>query len=252
MGQERALNDTTNITFCVISQKYSRHYIYRFSCSKSLYLLGPLNPIRRFAIFVITHRWFDILIILTILANCVTLAMIQNKFEDDGITKVVPDYDYYTDRIEYAFLAIYIMEMVLKIIAKGFVINKYSYLRNRWNMLDFIVVISGLVTTAIGDDNKEAGNLEVLRTFRVLRAVKTISILPGLRMMINALLSSVVQLLEVMALTLFCLMIFALFALEVYMGKLRQKCVLIKGGPLDPNNTPIHPNDPLRDKLWTE
>lgn len=43
--------------------------------------------------------------------------------------------------------------------------------------------------------------------------------------MINALLSSVVQLLEVMALTLFCLMIFALFALEVYMGKLRHKCV---------------------------
>jgi len=74
----------------------------------------------------------------------------------------------------------------------------------------------------------------------------------GLRMMINALLSSVVQLLEVMALTLFCLMIFALFALEVYMGKLRQKCVVIKGGPLDPNNIPIHPNDPLRDKLWSE
>ncbi len=71
------------------------------------------------------------------------------------------------------------MEMVLKIIAKGFVINKYSYLRNRWNMLDFIVVLSGLVTTCIGEDNKEAGNLEVLRTFRVLRAVKTISILPG-------------------------------------------------------------------------
>lgn len=71
------------------------------------------------------------------------------------------------------------MEMVLKITAKGFVINKYSYLRNRWNMLDFIVVISGIVTTVIGDDNKEAGNLEVLRTFRVLRAVKTISILPG-------------------------------------------------------------------------
>lgn len=44
-------------------------------------------------------------------------------------------------------------------------------------------------------------------------------------MMINALLSSVVQLMEVMLLTLFCLMIFALFALEVYMGKLRHKCV---------------------------
>lgn len=50
-------------------------------------------------------------------------------------------------------------------------------------------------------------------------------VLLGLRMMINALLSSAVQLLEVMGLTLFCLMIFALFAQEVFMGKLRQKCV---------------------------
>lgn len=100
-------------TFCVISQKYNRHYIYRFSCTKSLYLLGPLNPIRRFAIFVVTHRWFDILIILTILANCVTLAMIQNKFEEDGVTKVVPDYDYYTDRIEWVFISIFFTHFVI-------------------------------------------------------------------------------------------------------------------------------------------
>ena len=47
-------------------------------------------------------------------------------------------------------------------------------------------------------------------------------------MMINALMNSMVQLVEVMALTFFCLCIFALFALEVYMGKLHQVCVLDK------------------------
>ena len=68
-------------------------------------------------------------------------------------------------------------------VAKGFVINKYSYLRNGWNILDFVVVSSTYVTlglTAIFDDATGAGvDLDFLRTLRVFRAIKTISILPG-------------------------------------------------------------------------
>lgn len=67
-------------TFCVISKKYKKNYIYRYSCSKSLFLFGPLNPLRKLAIYIITHQWFDILIILTILSNCVTLGMQENRF----------------------------------------------------------------------------------------------------------------------------------------------------------------------------
>jgi hypothetical protein len=47
----------------------------------------------------------------------------------------------------------------------------------------------------------------------------------GLKTIINALLHSFRQLAEVMTLTIFCLMVFALFALQVYMGELRNKCV---------------------------
>ncbi len=41
------------------------------------------------------------------------------------------------------FLAIYTCEMVIKVIAKGFILNDYTYLRNPWNWLDFIVILSG-------------------------------------------------------------------------------------------------------------
>lgn len=61
----------------------------------------------------------------------------------------------------------------------------------------------------------DVGNLAGLRTFRVLRALKTVSIMPGLKTIINALLHSFKQLAEVMTLTIFCLMVFALFALQV-------------------------------------
>lgn len=64
--------------------------------------------------------------------------------------------------------------MVIKIIAKGFLLNKYTYLRNPWNWLDFVVITSGYTTILI-----EMSNLAGLRTFRVLRALKTISIMPG-------------------------------------------------------------------------
>lgn len=74
----------------------------------------------------------------------------------------------------YIFLAIYTCEMVIKVIAKGFVLNKYTYLRNPWNWLDFVVITSGYATIGM-----EVGNLAGLRTFRVLRALKTVSIMPG-------------------------------------------------------------------------
>ncbi|KAA0199085.1 hypothetical protein HAZT_HAZT003394 [Hyalella azteca] len=51
------------------------------------------------------------------------------------------------------------------------------------------------------------------------------SIAGGLKTIINALLNSIKQLVEVMTLTVFCLMVFALFALQVYMGVLKNKCV---------------------------
>ncbi|KAK9687281.1 Ion transport protein [Popillia japonica] len=95
----------------------------------------------------------------TILLNCVFLAMTET-----------------IEEAEYIFLAIYTAEMIIKGIAKGFILNKYTYLRNPWNWLDFVVITSGYATIGM-----EVGNLAGLRTFRVLRALKTISILPGIK-----------------------------------------------------------------------
>lgn len=46
-----------------------------------------------------------------------------------------------------------------------------------------------------------------------------------MRTIINALLKAMRQLLEVMTLIVFCLSVLALFALQVFMGELRNKCV---------------------------
>jgi hypothetical protein len=54
------------------------------------------------------------------------------------------------EEAEYVFLFIYSIEMYIKIIAKGFVLNKYTYLRNPWNWLDFVVIASGYATIGLG------------------------------------------------------------------------------------------------------
>ncbi|XP_067630184.1 sodium channel protein 60E isoform X2 [Eurosta solidaginis] len=190
-------------TFCVVSKRFRKNYIHRFTGTKSLFLFHPWSTPRRVCVYIATNQFFDYCVMATILFNCIFLAMTET-----------------VEEAEYIFLAIYTIEMVIKIIAKGFLLNKYTYLRNPWNWLDFVVITSGYATIGM-----EVGNLAGLRTFRVLRALKTVSIMPGLKTIINALLHSFRQLAEVMTLTIFCLMVFALFALQVYMGELRNKCV---------------------------
>ncbi|XP_017837451.1 sodium channel protein 60E isoform X2 [Drosophila busckii] len=199
-------------TFCVVSKRFRKNYIHRFTGTKSLFLFHPWSPWRRVCVYIATNQFFDYCVMATILFNCIFLAMTET-----------------VEEAEYIFLAIYSIEMVIKIIAKGFLLNKYTYLRNPWNWLDFVVITSGYATIGM-----EVGNLAGLRTFRVLRALKTVSIMPGLKTIINALLHSFRQLAEVMTLTIFCLMVFALFALQVYMGELRNKCV--RTVPADWNN----------------
>ncbi|XP_045030730.1 sodium channel protein 60E isoform X2 [Daphnia magna] len=201
-------------TFVVVSNRFRKNYIHRFSASRSCFLFSPWNPLRRIAIYLSTHPYFDYVVMTTILLNCIFLAMTEP-----------------VEQAEYVFLGIYSCEMVIKAVAKGLVLDRLTYLRSPWNWLDFVVILSGYATLAV-----EIGNLAGLRTFRVLRALKTVSIIPGLRTIINALLKAMRQLMEVMMLIVFCLSVLALFALQVFMGELRNKCIR----HWDPNATQLN------------
>ncbi|KPP57670.1 hypothetical protein Z043_124583, partial [Scleropages formosus] len=109
---------------------------------------------------------------------------------------------------------------MIKILARGFCIGPFTFLRDPWNWLDFSVIVMALLTEFV-----KIGNLTALRTFRVLRALKTISVIPGLKTIVGALIQSVKKLADVMILTVFCLSVFALIGLQLFMGNLRQKCV---------------------------
>ncbi|KAK7169525.1 hypothetical protein R3I93_005485 [Phoxinus phoxinus] len=146
------------------------------------------------------------IIMFTILANCAFMVYTQT-----------PDW---AKNVEYVFTGIYTFEALIKITARGFCVGQFTFLRDPWNWLDFIVIVMAFVTEFIN-----IGNISALRTFRVLRALKTISVIPGLKTIVGALIQSVKKLSDVMILTLFCLSVFALVGLQLFMGILRHKCV---------------------------
>ena len=80
------------------------------------------------------------LILLTIMANCVVLALETHLPKEDKTPLATK-----LEKTEPVFLAIFCFEAVLKIIAQGMVLHPRSYLRNGWNILDFVVVVTGLV-----------------------------------------------------------------------------------------------------------
>ncbi|XP_041434488.1 sodium channel protein type 4 subunit alpha isoform X4 [Xenopus laevis] len=181
--------------------------IFRFTATKALYLLDPFNPIRRGAMKVLIHSLFSLFIMFTILANCVFMTM--------------SDPPPWSKNVEYTFTGIYTFESLIKIFARGFCIDSFTFLRDPWNWLDFCVIVMAYTTEFV-----DLGNVSALRTFRVLRALKTITVIPGLKTIVGALIQSVKKLSDVMILTLFCLAVFALIGLQLFMGNLRHKCVL--------------------------
>uniref|UniRef100_A0A8C3LF26 Sodium channel protein n=1 Tax=Chrysolophus pictus TaxID=9089 RepID=A0A8C3LF26_CHRPC len=197
-------------TFIVLNKGKA---IFRFSATSALYMLTPFNPLRKIAIKILVHSYpFQVvslklmLIMCTILTNCVFMTM-SNP----------PDW---TKNVEYTFTGIYTFESLIKILARGFCLEDFTFLRDPWNWLDFTVITFAYVTEFVN-----LGNVSALRTFRVLRALKTISVIPGLKTIVGALIQSVKKLSDVMILTVFCLSVFALIGLQLFMGNLRNKCL---------------------------
>ncbi|KAF8796012.1 Voltage-dependent calcium channel type A like protein [Argiope bruennichi] len=81
---------------------------------------------------------FEYAVLLTIIANCIVLALEEHLPNDDKTPLAQK-----LDQTEQYFLAIFCVESLVKILALGFVLHKGSYLRNVWNIMDFIVVVTG-------------------------------------------------------------------------------------------------------------
>ncbi|XP_058629137.1 voltage-dependent L-type calcium channel subunit alpha-1C isoform X20 [Onychostoma macrolepis] len=203
---------------------------------RALLCLTLKNPIRRACISIVEWKPFEIIILMTIFANCVALAVYIPFPEDDSNAT-----NSNLERVEYLFLIIFTVEAFLKVIAYGLLCHPNAYLRNGWNLLDFIIVVVGLFSAILeqatkGDGGTSMGgkaagfDVKALRAFRVLRPLRLVSGVPSLQVVLNSIIKAMVPLLHIALLVLFVIIIYAIIGLELFMGKMHRTCFFFKDG----------------------
>ncbi|XP_048684591.1 voltage-dependent L-type calcium channel subunit alpha-1C [Caretta caretta] len=214
---------------------------------RALLCLTLKNPIRRACISIVEWKSFEIIILLTIFANCVALAIYIPFPEDDSNAT-----NSNLERVEYLFLIIFTVEAFLKVIAYGLLFHPNAYLRNGWNLLDFIIVVVGLFSAILEQATKADGansiggkgagfDVKALRAFRVLRPLRLVSGVPSLQVVLNSIIKAMVPLLHIALLVLFVIIIYAIIGLELFMGKMHKTCYLVQGGLPEEDPSPCAP-----------
>ncbi|CAM9972784.1 unnamed protein product [Lampetra fluviatilis] len=216
--------------------------------ARSLFCLSLQNPMRRACISIVEWRPFDVLILLTIFSNCVALA-VYVPFPDDDTSSA----NLSLEKLEFVFLIIFTVEAVLKVVADGLVFHPKAYLRNCWNLLDFVIVLVGLFSAVLeqvsragvvpGSHAGKSGGFDVkaLRAFRVLRPLRLVSGVPSLQVVLNSIIKAMVPLLHIGLLVLFFIIIYAIIGLELFMGKMHKTCYYTGTGLLADDEEVVAP-----------
>uniref|UniRef100_A0AAY4DNR8 Voltage-dependent calcium channel type A subunit alpha-1 n=1 Tax=Denticeps clupeoides TaxID=299321 RepID=A0AAY4DNR8_9TELE len=192
--------------------------------NRSLFIFSEGNVIRKYILAAVplntaTFTPFEYMILATIIANCIVLALEQHLPGEDKtpMSKRL-------EKTEPYFIGIFCFEAGIKLVALGFVFHKGSYLRNGWNVMDFIVVLSGILATA-GSHMNIPVDLRTLRAVRVLRPLKLVSGIPSLQIVLKSIMKAMVPLLQIGLLLFFAILMFAIIGLEFYSGKLHHTCL---------------------------
>ena len=177
--------------------------------------------INNFAKNIIKRRSFEAVIIIIIIANCITLTM-SKADQEPTETEILA---------ENIFQGLYTAEMILKILGQGFIFNKGAYLQDYFNILDFFIIMSAYLSMMQSDKSKEGGiQLSSLRAFRVLKPLRAVNNIPGLRLIMSSILSALPLLKDTIVVLMFFFLIFAIGGVNLFSGMLRQRCIEIETG----------------------
>ena len=160
---------------------------------------------------LVTNSIFEWSIIACIVASSILLSAESPLQNPDGAAK------HLLLQIDIVFTSVFALEAALKIFAFGFLFNgNYSYLRSLGNVIDFMVVITGLTTIFLSTINLSF--FKVVRLLRILRPLRVVSKNEGLRISIISLVAAVPNIFTVCVVALIFFMIFGIIAVNYYKG----------------------------------
>ncbi|XP_056359472.1 voltage-dependent T-type calcium channel subunit alpha-1H [Oenanthe melanoleuca] len=183
----------------------------------SLYLFSPQNRFRMMCQKVIAHKMFDHVVLVFIFLNCITIALERPDIDPLSTERI------FLSVSNYIFTAIFVAEMMVKVVALGFFSGENAYLQSSWNILDgvlvFVSIIDIIVSMASAGGAKILGVLRVLRLLRTLRPLRVISRAPGLKLVVETLISSLRPIGNIVLICCAFFIIFGILGVQLFKGK---------------------------------
>ncbi|NXA04234.1 CAC1H protein, partial [Sapayoa aenigma] len=183
----------------------------------SLYLFSPQNRFRMMCQRVIAHKMFDHVVLVFIFLNCITIALERPDIDPQSTERI------FLSVSNYIFTAIFVAEMMVKVVALGFFSGENTYLQSSWNILDgvlvFVSIIDIIVSMASAGGAKILGVLRVLRLLRTLRPLRVISRAPGLKLVVETLISSLRPIGNIVLICCAFFIIFGILGVQLFKGK---------------------------------
>ena len=137
-------------------------------------------------------RIFQFIVVLIIILNALTIGI--NTYNLSHFTRQLINY------IDYSITIFFVIEILIRFIAEP---TKLNFFKSGWNVFDTLIVLLSLIPIP---NNSSFLLLRLLRVFRVLRLI---SVVPELKKIIEALLSSVTRVFYVGLLLFIILYIYA-------------------------------------------
>ncbi|KAM9389217.1 voltage-dependent T-type calcium channel subunit alpha-1I [Phaethornis superciliosus] len=183
----------------------------------SIYLFSPQNRFRLLCQTIIAHKLFDYVVLAFIFLNCITIALERPQIEHRSMERI------FLTVSNYIFTAIFVAEMTLKVVSLGLYFGDQAYLRSSWNILDgflvFVSLIDIVVSVASAGGAKILGVLRVLRLLRTLRPLRVISRAPGLKLVVETLISSLKPIGNIVLICCAFFIIFGILGVQLFKGK---------------------------------
>merc|ERR1711871_792049 len=184
----------------------------------SLFVLPQTSSFRSAMFKLINHPRFDQFILFLIAFSSVLLAIDEPYLKTDcnWVNSSFVDTLQVLDKI---IVVLFVLEMVCKVIALGFVFGKDAYLRNGWNCLDFFLVMLSIVLLA-SEGNESLAALRSLRALRALRPLRVLSRYPGMKLVVNSVFRALPDIVNTTVVCMIFYLIFAIIGVTNWKGAL--------------------------------
>ena len=188
-------------------KKHEKPLYQGVSCQNSLFLFSKTTLFRQMCYRIVHSTIFENFILFLIVMSSMKLA-IDTYLPTDNVEVTLISAD-----IDNAFNSAFFLECALKLVALGFVIDDGSYLRDNWNILDFIIVCSSLVDMAVESINLPF--IKILRLLRTLRPLRFISHNLNMKIVVTALLESAGPIANVTIVVMLIFLMFSIFGMSM-------------------------------------